>query len=403
MTKEQKFLLYVLNTSLNNKEIVLKNEFADIDWKILFEESIKQSVVLQCFDKLTPIKDLIPQEIYSEWKTLSLNLLIHNSLVSQYQKDVVEIFNNNNITYAVIKGEASSGYYNKPELRVLGDVDIIINDTDKNAVKDLMTENGYVALMEGHKSHTVFKKENAHIEIHHRLAGIPDGKIGNIINNKLTGILDNTLKISADNYSFSVFTDYYHALVLLLHMQHHLTGDGLGLRHLVDWASFIQKTYNEDFWTSKLLPFLKEIGLLNFMAIINKICEKYFDSPCVFENNTEEDTVELILEDILNSGNFGSKDKMRQNSALMISKTNSFKRNKWHNLFLVFKNSVYEQHAIVRKYKILYPIFFIYRFLRYFVLVLFNKRVIFTKAIPQADERIKLYERLQLFGVESNE
>lgn len=65
-------------------------------------------------------------------------------------------------------------------------------------------------------------------------------------------------------------TDLHQAVILLLHTAHHLVSEGVGLRQLCDWACFVNKTQGEEFWHTKFIPLVKEIGMYNFASILTK-------------------------------------------------------------------------------------------------------------------------------------
>ena len=101
MTCEQKFLLHILNSSINSKEIEDYN-YNDIDWELILAESINHSVILQCYDKLSSLKHILPENVYNNLKNISYKVLLRNSLISNQQYEIVEILENNKIPYVII-------------------------------------------------------------------------------------------------------------------------------------------------------------------------------------------------------------------------------------------------------------------------------------------------------------
>lgn len=55
---------------------------------------------------------------------------------------------------------------------------------------------------------------------------------------------------------------------------HHLLGEGIGLRHLCDWAVFADSLKEKEF-RSLFETKLKSIGLWKFACILSQVCYKY--------------------------------------------------------------------------------------------------------------------------------
>ena len=65
--------------------------------------------------------------------------------------------------------------------------------------------------------------------------------------------------ILVDN-AYAVPSDLHHGLILLLHNASHMTAGGIGLRHLCDWAVYMERM-TDDFVENELAPCLKACGL----------------------------------------------------------------------------------------------------------------------------------------------
>jgi hypothetical protein len=111
---------------------------------------------------------------------------------------------------------------------------------------------------------------------------------------------------------------------------------------------------------------------------------------------------EEIIEDIFSAGNFGRKDQTYQESGLMVSNhgKDGVKKSKLGYAFNVSSQAVKHHHPIAVKCKILYPVFFVYRLGRYFVLMMFGKKKSLLETVPIANKRRKLYSKLNVFEVE---
>ena len=69
----------------------------------------------------------------------------------------------------------------------------------------------------------------------------------------------------AEELSFPVMvpSDFHHGLVMLLHLSSHLMGAGIGIRHLCDWALFLNSIEEKEFLKLFQEP-LQNMGLSVF-------------------------------------------------------------------------------------------------------------------------------------------
>lgn len=403
MTKEQLLLINLLAHSITGTKVIYND---DIDWMSLIKESIAQTVSIIAFDSATQLKNEIPKDIYTSWFNHTYGSMAINSLVEKSQNELTKILSNRNYPYIILKGLSAAAYYDKPELRALGDVDFLIQPNKKSEIKEILIKNGYTVSHEEHICHIVFTKPRSHLEMHFEIAGIPYGKTGDIIREYMSDAIENKVLINCCGQDFFAPDHHYHAVVLLLHMQHHMLGEGIGLRHLMDWSYFVHKTYNMTFWKEKVIPLLKKVGLFEFANIITALSVKLFSvNTPAWMKKTDDKLLNELLEDILSGGNFGKKDKKRAKSGMMISDRgkSGIGKGKLYYLIKALNDSSYSLYPITKKYKILLIFVNFYRVLRYAVLRCFGKRTSIIGAIPMAKKRKSLYSRLHIFEVNGNE
>lgn len=396
MTESQKNLISLLNLECGGQ--IPEN----MDFKAVLNEAFKQSVLLMVYDKLNetnaPFLESAPK-----LTELVYSLINKNTRANKAQKELVDLLENEGFEYVILKGEASARYYPNPSLRSLGDVDFLIKPKDKNDIDELLKQNGYTSSLEDHICHVVYKKGKKHLEMHFEVAGIPNGEKGDRVREFLKETVDRPIIRENDYGGFYAPAHRNHAVILLLHMQHHMLSEGIGLRHLLDWGYFVNETAQLPFWEESVNPFLKEIGLFTYACVMTKTCSIFFGTVCPnWAKNTPDDVCEGIMEDILSGGNFGKKDSVRKASGLMVSNRgkDGTKHKKSYYLLKTLTASVHETHPVTQKHKILFPVFFVYKAARHVVLIALGKRISFSKSIPQATKRKQLYDKLHIFEVE---
>lgn len=394
MQKEDQFLLELLRGSLWGTELSVPSE--EIDWELLIKNAKVQAVFLQAFDGAAAVKEQIPKELYENWQKESFRRLRANMLVGVAQAELVEVLQAKGHPYVILKGAAAAAYYPNPHLRMLGDVDFLIDPKQKEEIAAELMEKGFARSHEEHTCHQVFKKPGSHLEMHHEPAGIPHGAAGEILRETLAEAWNR----GKEREGFCAPAPVDHGLILLLHMQHHMVGEGLGLRHLCDWGCFVHATRQEPFWQEQLLPLLRKVGLLRYMYVMTAVCVRAFEiaRPSWLEE-VEEDLIEAVLEDVLLGGNFGRKDPKRAASGLMISNhgKDGVGRSKVYYLYDTLHRSTLEQHPAARKNKVLALVLDCGRAMRYLGRVLTGKRYSLLSMNKDADCRAEVYSRLGLF------
>jgi len=405
LTREQKILLNLTARSIceNPSLITLEeSDFDGADWEGIVKEAIAQAVPLVAFDAVAIYKRYIPEDIYSRWKNIAAGVLRKDFMVAQSQAVLIELLNNK-YPYIILKGMAAGAYYPNPELRALGDVDFLINPAQQEEIEEILIQAGYQKSHGDHPNHVVFRKPGAHLEMHFEVAGVPYGWQGEAVRTFLKNAVFEPQKQVQDIGEFNAPSDINHGLILLLHMQHHMLGEGFGLRHLSDWAVYVAKTYQESYWDETLIPFLKKIGLFTYTAIMTKTSAKYLQIPCPeWAVSADNETCDEIMRDILTGGNFGQKDVNRAKSGMLISERgkSGTSHGAIYNLSHTLHMNVLRMPC-VKKVPILYPFIYIWKAIRFLFLSMIGKRPSLVKMAPEAKKRKSVYEKLAIFETEN--
>jgi hypothetical protein len=179
LTNEQKIVLDLASKTVSEepfKELLPSDVLKTADWKLVAKETNTQAILLSALEVAQVYKEYIPENLYVLWQDKAFTSLAQNFKVLEWQKELVSLLEKENLKYLIIKGTSASAYYPKPELRLLGDVDFLIDQKDRARVEALLENNGYVNWKQGHECHVVFRKEKAHLEMHFEVAGLPENE-----------------------------------------------------------------------------------------------------------------------------------------------------------------------------------------------------------------------------------
>ncbi len=245
--------------------------------------------------------------------------VLHNNVVFSEHTLLHERLTENGIPYVILKGASSAHYYPQPMLRAMGDVDFLVKQADMDRVCALLQADGYVMQGEEHPMHHVFVKEDTHLEAHFTFAANVNPEIDRLVGEYMASVIDQAELVSARHCTCMLPDKFHHGLILLLHMQRHMLTEGLGLRHLCDWAVFVHAFTDHEFSDLFREP-LKKIGLWKYARIVSLSAHIGLGLPYADFMGGDYDLAEKLLQDILCSGNFGRRDKGRINERFFISR-----------------------------------------------------------------------------------
>lgn len=374
------------------------SSLSDEDWNNVFDESRIQSTELLCLDAARDIKEFIPTQIYSRWFKLSAAVMAKNFKILESQNRLVGLLEGHGIPYIILKGFSSAYYYPDYEKRSFGDVDFLINVKDWEKAKKLFIDEGYSMELDGRSYHTTFRKDRDYFEMHKQIAGVPGGEYGEPIRRYLVGAVERYEMVSTP--SFRKPTDTLHGVVILLHTLHHLLSKGAGIRHLCDWACFVERTHAQGFWQDELLQIFESFGLSRFLFALTYTVVKYLGVQRPdWLRETPETLSDELYEMFMHSGNFGRKNKNRNNLAIMFSKREEKLTlpKKVLNMIKALNDSNEQVYPILKKVRLLYPFIMLWRVIKYIFLVIKGKRPSLIEASRFADKKNEIYMKYELY------
>lgn len=368
------------------------------DWKNLMCESKSQAVILLTFDAAKDYIDLMPNDVYEAWFKLSVRVLSNNRSLLNAQTELDNILKQNGIEYVILKGSASAYYYPDYSKRNSGDIDFLTSTRDFPKVKELLVNAGYEMEMEDHDLHTVFKRSNVTLELHKKPAGMPDGVQGKLAENFMESTLNGAL--IEETPAFARPSDAVHALVILFHTIYHMFAGGMGLRHLCDWACFVNKTHKDLFWDEELLPLFKKMGLYKFVMTLTGACidNLGIEQPDWFVEGSKELSDE-IFEKVITLGNFGRKDpnKLKHYSFASLNGKKLTFGQKILKMISSLNATNRIMYPILNKAPYLYPFITVWRIIKYLALSALGKKTTLKQRMKYTDERAEIFERFEIY------
>ena len=373
----------------------------------VLKEAEAQTVFSLAFAYLQKEMSVASTKDFNEMNEEFFRNVILNTNNLQEHDELHKLMESKQIPYVTIKGLASAYYYPDPSLRDMGDVDFLVFENDFESSKRAVLSAGFKLDHDDEEDsiHIAFKREPMSIWEQHRCVnGIPEGSVGELIREELDKTIETSELVELDGAVCRIPDKFHHGLIMLLHMISHMTSEGIGLRHLCDWAVFVNSISNNEFvglFSEKLNSF----GLWKFAQIMTATSEKYLGiehKEWIESAELDDDLLEDVITDILNGGNFGKKDLNRYREIKYISDRDKHTVSSGgiiRQSFKTMNSKVYADYRTIERHRILLPFGYICEGVRYIGLLLTGKRKSSgtREMLKEAAERKSLYVSLELF------
>ena len=384
MQNNQIYLLYLISDALFENSI---HDDLSFDFDSVAKESLYQSVFPLFFNRYmkAPPKNT-DAKTYSRYKNLFFTHLTSNTGNFAEHLEVHTLMKKHGIPYTSIKGVASARYYKNPSLRSMGDVDFLIKKEDLKKADTAVKSAGFTIDHgdDEDSKHIAYTRPPYSIwEMHKSVNGIPTNEKGMLINKEMESIIDEAQEISIEDITCNVPSDFHHGLIMLLHTLSHMTSEGIGLRHLCDWAVFVSSLDDNKF-TDLFEEKLKSFGLWKYCCVLTLTCSEYLKMrECSWAEkersrmNITQKYLETFIDDILNSGNFGFKDLNRYREIKYISDSKNYDIQDDGIIrqgIRSISSKVYSNHEFINRHRILLPAGWAIESAKYAYLLLSGKR-----------------------------
>lgn len=223
---------------------------------------------------------------------------------------IFRAFDEKKIEYMPLKGILMKDVYPKPEMRTMGDGDILIKLEQYPAIKPIMQELGFEESLENDHELSWIKYPT-HIELHKRI--MPS------YNKDYYAYFGDgwrlAKKVQGTRY-FMTGEDQF--VYQFTHFAKHYREAGIGIKHMTDLWLF-RKAYSALDW-QYICNELKTLRLYEFYKNIMQTIDVWFDGAC------ETELTDFITEFIFNSGVYGKNETRSAAEVLFITEGRAKKK-----------------------------------------------------------------------------
>ncbi len=242
------------------------------------------------------------------------------------------------IFHMPLKGSVIRDIYPSPDMRTSSDIDILVDKSKIENVKDMMLSQGYDMI--GIDEYE--KKPLLCVEIHLDIDPVQEG-----LPECLKTGYDGYVKVNGTQYRYDM-TDEDQALYQIWHFAKHVLNGGAGIRNIIDIYLFDKKRSPDK---EKLERMLAENGLLEFYKRVMKLCLFWF------EDGQGDENTRLFAGFVASSGTFGNKENT---VAISMAEGQSKAGRLIRKVFPTYRE-MKNHYKVLHKAPVLLPIFYVVR------------------------------------------
>ncbi len=322
MTLEQNFFLRLLRDYVH--QATSEEPEQVIDWPEIIRFAVEQNLSGIIYCQAKRLQTIPPQAMQKLHEGFLADVYLSVNADHAYSQ-VVKQFEDASVEYMPFKGTLLRQYYPHPELRTMGDRDILIRHANRQASDEVMLSLGYEKYVDNHAVWTYYKKllmfEIHDVMFYENLTNQVDYR------EYFSQVWENTKTAGDSTLSMEKSLDPgMHFLYSMAHTAKHVINKGMGFRAFLDMVFFAQNASfcgDEVDW-EWIRTELEELRLLEFTKTCFSLCEAWFDVRMPFRlENTEPAFFGEITEKVFRDGIFGlhNQENVASNSAKEIRRS----------------------------------------------------------------------------------
>lgn len=301
MTTEQRGIITLLKSAITGEKLLLPDDFDLSASYALIQKHHMPTLIydgaIRCgIDRNSEVMRKLFQDYVR-------TLRISESQMAQINR-IFAAFDENNIDYLPLKGCKMKALYPKPELRVMGDADVLIRMEQYKRIIPIMESLGMTVACESDHE-LAWRNKSLYLELHKKL--IPSH------NRDFFSELGDGWQISklykGTQYQMSIEDEF---VFLFTHFSKHYRSGGVGCRYIVDLWVYLRS--NPEMNEEKIKRKLSKMNLLEFYVNIRRLITVWF------ENLDTDEKTDYISTFIFNSGSWGETESRVLRSAIGESK-----------------------------------------------------------------------------------
>ena len=299
MKREDQILIDLLADFVNGQS---PGALPEVSLDALYQTACKHNVTGIVAELLHPFLENAEEPAVRKLQESHMATVFRSVLLEEEVKLFSARMEEEKIPYAFFKGYELRELYPVPELRTMGDVDVLVRDEDLERTAEVLCGLGYQK-EEGGGAVWAFKKDNFTYEVHRRLAF---GSYWNDVDYEgyFAAAFD---RLTTGEGSRRYFTPEDHFIFLCFHLAKHLNSTGAGIRMVMDLALFL-KVYQDTLDWDYIRAQLELLQMDRFVKTVLYASGEWFGIPANIDPTgvqADPDTLDQLKYYIMTGGIFG--------------------------------------------------------------------------------------------------
>lgn len=297
--------------------------------------------------------------------------------------NVLTAFHDNGIEYMPLKGTLLKPLYPRPDMRIMGDADILIKLDQYDKIRPLLLDLGFEEKLESDHE-LIWTKPSLYLELHKHI--IPS------YHKDYASYFGNGWRLARqcpDNPLRYEMSDEDQLLYLFTHFAKHYRGGGVGIRHITDL--YVYKKAKPHMNEKYISDELKQLQLYDFYR---NICDTL---SVWFEGGTHNEKTRLITDTVFGSGSFGTKEtRLTADSVRDMAEGDNAKgvrRKKSLQMLFPPRQALCERYPVLEKMPVLLPFIWIVRWVTAVFCRRDNIKAQYSKIQVMKEDRINSYDQ----------
>ena len=339
------YLMKLLKASIY--DVAIDPPEKSVDCQYIYNKSVEQNISGLVYNAIKKSNIIIDNNIEKMWKDSMMSSFIFAVKQSAEFNKIINFILSENINFSVLKGCILRNFYPVPELRTMGDFDILVKKESIQTLRQIFTNNGYN--IKNDYVGIICEKNNIVWEIFYSLE--EEFKE----NTNYWDAMFMKENICINNLSCPSETLFF--IHLIVHTGKHLISEGAGIRNLCDIALFLNK-YEKKIDFDVVEMACKEQGYYKiYCHLINAVAE-WFDAD-IYNINIPKTNTEKFIEYMLLNGIFG---KHGNTVFSQLTKVENKDDSIGKKLFFPSVNALKHRYKYLNNYPYLLPVAWIHRF-----------------------------------------
>ncbi len=305
-------------------------DLATMDWRALYNFGVRQALTGVLFLGIKKLPEGIapPNDLLMQWVMASNRIRQQSMRVSNAAVEVTGKFRNDGFRCCVLKGQGNALMYDDPYARSSGDVDVwMCGYKDEKApggyaypglkkmrsmILDYAGRNFEIDHVISY--HTSFDYHGVEVETHFgpsmMVNPLYNGRFQRWSVEKAEEQSSNFVRLpDTDGGEIPVPTVYFNLVYQLEHIYRHFFDMGIGLRQITDYYQLVKKNGGDKTRAAELERDLKYLGLWKIAGAVMWVLGEIFGlREELMIAPADSWRGKLLLDEILNGGNFGKYD-----------------------------------------------------------------------------------------------